>query len=136
MNLSIEPKMDPFAKLPAESIWQILKSCCDFISLAGLLKVFPRVNGGFNGSFKDITEHGLRNCSLTSHELHYHFTRPAAVHQTVQTAANIHLTACASLQRFINRLKSAEPRRSMAPVTDVGAWVYRTVPPPKGGELI
>jgi hypothetical protein len=130
------------------------------------------VKEAFNGWFKNITENVLRNCSLTSHGLHYYFTllasilstsftpqalleelasspadviRPislstthslAAVHQTVNTAAKIHLTACACLQRFISRLESAEPRRPMASDANVIDWVNRILPPPKGGELI
>ncbi|KAJ5649876.1 uncharacterized protein N7484_003599 [Penicillium longicatenatum] len=164
--------MDPFAKLPTEIIWQILESCCDFTSLDGLQQISPRAKEVYNSSFKRITEHVLRNCSLTSHGLHYYFTRLAsilstsftpqalleelagspgdvmrpiplstthslaAVHQTVNAAAKIHLTACACLQRFINRLESAEPRRPMAPVTTVVDWMHGRIPPPKGGELI
>ncbi|OQD61419.1 hypothetical protein PENPOL_c017G07933 [Penicillium polonicum] len=164
--------MDPFAKFPTEIICQILESCCDFTSLDGLQQISPRVKEAFNGSFKNTTEHVLRNCSLTSHGLHYYFTllasilstsftpqalleelagspgdvmRPislstthslAAVHQTVNTAAKTHLTACACLQHFINRLESAEPRRPMASDANVVDWVNRRLPPPKGGERI
>lgn len=165
--------MDPFAKFPTEIIWQILESCCDFTSLEGLQQISPRVKEAFNGSFKNITERVLRNCSFTSHGLHYYFTRLAsilstsfttpqalleelagspgdvmrstslstthslaAVHQTVKTAAKVHLTACVCLQLFINRLESAEPRRPMASDANVADWLHGIVPPPKGGELI
>ncbi|KAJ5523186.1 hypothetical protein N7513_012730 [Penicillium frequentans] len=60
----------------------------------------------------------------------------AAVHQTINTAARIHLTACACLQRFINRLESAQPRRPMASITEAVDWWHNGHPPPKGGELI
>lgn len=173
MDLSTAPKLDPFAKFPTEIIWQILELCSDFTSLDGLQQISPRVKEAFSGSFKNITEQVLRNCSLTSYGLHYYFTllasilstsftpqalleelagspgeimRPislstthslAAVQQTVRTAAKIHLTACACLQCFINRLESAEPRRPIASDATVGEWVVnRRLPPPKGGELI
>ncbi|KAJ5547260.1 hypothetical protein N7494_004845 [Penicillium frequentans] len=74
--------MDPFAKLPTEIIWQILESCCDFTSLDGLQQISPRVKEAFNGSFKSITEHVLRNCSHASHGLHYYFTRLASILST------------------------------------------------------
>ncbi|KAF3386806.1 hypothetical protein F1880_001698 [Penicillium rolfsii] len=61
----------------------------------------------------------------------------AAVRQTVNSAANIHLTACACLQHFINRLKSTKPRRPMASDPNIGEWASdRRFPPPKGGEVI
>lgn len=58
------------------------------------------------------------------------------MHQTVNAAAKIHLTACACLQTLINRLESAEPRRPMGSDTQVGGWLHEKLPPPKGGELI
>ncbi len=165
--------MDPFAKFPTEIIWQILELCCDFTSLFGLQQISPRVKEAFYGSFKNITEQVLRNCSLTSHGLHYYFSRLAsilstsftpqalleelagspgdimrsislstthslaAVQQTINTAAKIHLTACACLQLFIYRLDSAEPRRPIVSDTTISEWVTnRRLPPPKGGELI
>jgi hypothetical protein len=168
--------MDPFAKLPNEIICQILESCCDFTTLHGLQEISPPVKQAFNGSFKSITEHVLRNCSLTSHSygIYFYFTlissvlstsftpqalleeldgllkgvtRPislstthslAAVHQTIKIAAKIHLTASACLYHFINRLKSAEPRRPSPTVSNgkVVDWVNGMLPPPKAGELI
>ncbi|CEO58406.1 hypothetical protein PMG11_03135 [Penicillium brasilianum] len=165
--------MDPFAKIPTEIIRKILELCHDFTSLDGLQQISPRVKEAFEGSFKNITEQVLRNCSLTSHGLHYYFTllssirstsftpqalleelasppgdimRPislstthslAAVQQTVNTAAKIHLTACACLQHLLNRLKSAEPHRPMASTATVVDWtVDRRHPPPKAGEII
>ncbi|CAI7603996.1 unnamed protein product [Penicillium glandicola] len=74
MYFSIASNMDPFAEVPVEIIWKILESCHDFTSLDGLRQISPRVKEAFNGSFKNITEQVLRNCSLTSHGLHYYFT--------------------------------------------------------------
>lgn len=82
MDLIIEPKLDRFAKFLTEIIYQILESCCDFTSLDGLQQISPRVEEAFNGSFKNITEHVLRNYSLTSHGLHYYFTRLASILST------------------------------------------------------
>jgi hypothetical protein len=164
--------MDPFAKLPTEIICQILESCCDFTGLDGLQQISPRAKAAFNGSFKRITEHVLKNCPLTSHGLRCYFTllstilstsftpqalleeiaslpraliQPislstahslVAVQQTVHIAAKIHLTACACLQHFINRLESAEPRRPIAPIANVVDWINGKIPPPKNSEII
>ena len=68
-------------------------------------------------------------CLSTTHSL-------AAVQQTVNIAAKIHVTACACLQHFMSRLESAEPRRPMASGVNVVDWVNGGLPPPKGGELI
>jgi hypothetical protein len=79
LQIFTSPKMDPFAKLPTEIICQILESCCDFTSLDGLQQISPRVKEAFNGSFKKITEHVLRNCSLTKHGLYHYFTLLASI---------------------------------------------------------
>jgi hypothetical protein len=60
----------------------------------------------------------------------------ATVYQTVNIAAKIYLTAYASLQRFINRLESVEPRRPIASDANIIDWVNRRHPLPKGSELV
>jgi hypothetical protein len=59
-----------------------------------------------------------------------------AVRHTVGIAAKIHLTACACLQCLLNHLESAKPRLPLGYILDVGEWIHRRLPPPKGGEII
>ncbi|KAJ5467309.1 hypothetical protein N7475_005061 [Penicillium sp. IBT 31633x] len=159
--------MDPFAILPTEIILLILESCCDFTSLNGLQQISPRVEQVFNTSYKTITEHVLKKCSLTSEGLHKQFAllasveyttftpttvleqlyglsgkavRPvsissinslAAVRQAVETAAKVHIYACACLQHLLCRVESAKPRHPIASATDVLSWVRGSLPEPK-----
>ncbi|KAJ6030216.1 hypothetical protein N7460_010482 [Penicillium canescens] len=79
--------MDPFTKLPAEIILMILESCYDFTSLDGLQQISPRVEQVFNTSYTTVTEHVLKNCSLTSEVLQNHFTLLASIESTTFTPA-------------------------------------------------
>lgn len=77
--------MDPFAKLPAEIILLILKSCCKFTSLDGLQQISPWVEQVFNTSYKTVTERLLTNCSFTLEGLHNEFTLLATIASTTFT---------------------------------------------------
>ncbi|KAE8162347.1 hypothetical protein BDV40DRAFT_300536 [Aspergillus tamarii] len=56
---------DPFQKLPAEIIIQILESCWDFTSLDGLLQISSKANEVFDTYYPSITEAVLASCSMT-----------------------------------------------------------------------
>ncbi|KAE8332271.1 hypothetical protein BDV39DRAFT_200419 [Aspergillus sergii] len=58
--------IDPFQKLPAEIILQILESCWDFTSLDGLLQISSKANEVFDTYYPKITEAVLASCSMTS----------------------------------------------------------------------
>ncbi|KAF7114221.1 hypothetical protein CNMCM5793_007799 [Aspergillus hiratsukae] len=82
--------MDPFNKLPNEIIIQILKSCCDFTSLDGLLQMSPVVNDVFDYFYADITEAVLRSCPMTGHGIEENFQFLVAIYsKTTFTPATI-----------------------------------------------
>jgi hypothetical protein len=74
--------MDPFRKLPTEIILQILKSCCDFTSLDGLLQMSPVVNDVFTYFYAEITEAVLVTCPMTGNGIEEDFKLLVAIYST------------------------------------------------------
>ncbi|GFF43065.1 hypothetical protein IFM58399_06820 [Aspergillus lentulus] len=74
--------MDPFRKLPTEIILQILKSCCDFTSLDGLLQMSPVVNDVFTYFYAEITEAVLVSCPMTGNGIEKDFKLLVAIYST------------------------------------------------------
>ncbi|CAG8926268.1 unnamed protein product [Penicillium salamii] len=119
VHCSIDLKMDPFAKLPTEIIWEILESCDDFTSLEGLRQVSPRVEQAFNGSYKTITENILRNYSHVSRGLHGYFTLLVSIRSMPFTPA--------ALLEELNSLSNGVERPVSLPATHTLAAVRQTV---------
>jgi hypothetical protein len=55
----------PFHSLPREIVTQILKSCCDFTSLDGLLQISSKATKTFDIYYVTITEAVLSSCPMT-----------------------------------------------------------------------